>query len=300
MTAISTQLAHGIKATTTTTGTGSVTLAALPSFTLPLSRFSVGSLMSYSIQDGNNREWGIGTVQSGDILDRTTITGTIVAGTYTSGGSALTLSGGQSLVECTEHEGTVLGQAGGLDPAYLKTVNGNTVLAGADGTPIPLGGGGGGTSTVMYNSGTQAIATGSTPTQILLPSLFLEENTAGTGDIATSEFIKPAGVNYARFQASVRWNHGANNTATQTKIMIEGFDGSIWSQLPGVGDIQDHASGTSISTTQELSTFKIDLNDVSYASYTKFRFSATVTCTGSLSTQVNASPFFVVCEALFQ
>lgn len=108
MTAISTQLAHGIKATTTTAGTGSVTLAPLASFMLPLARFSVGSLMSYSIQDGNNREWGIGTVQAGDVLDRTTITGTLVAGTYTQGGAALNLSGGQSIVECSEHEGSSL------------------------------------------------------------------------------------------------------------------------------------------------------------------------------------------------
>lgn len=108
MSAISTQLAHGIKATTTTAGTGSVTLAALAGFMLPLARFAVGSLMSYSIQDGNNREWGIGTVQAGGVLDRTTITGTLVAGTYTTGGAALTLSGGQSLVECVEHEGSEL------------------------------------------------------------------------------------------------------------------------------------------------------------------------------------------------
>lgn len=134
MSAISTQLAHGIKATTTTAGTGSVTLAALASFMLPLARFAVGSLMSYSIQDGNNREWGIGTVQSGNVLDRTTITGTLVAGTYTTGGAAMTLSGGQCIVECSEHEGSALDKVAGLS----TDANGNTVLVGADG-PINVG-----------------------------------------------------------------------------------------------------------------------------------------------------------------
>jgi hypothetical protein len=76
--------------------------------------------MSYSLQDGNNREWGIGTVAAGNVLNRTTITGTLVAGTYTTGGAALTLSGGTSLLECVEHEGSALDTIDNADALRLK------------------------------------------------------------------------------------------------------------------------------------------------------------------------------------
>lgn len=189
-----------------------------------------------------------------------------------------------------------------LVPAMLSTDANNPVLVGANGTTYPLSGSSAPSakSTVMYSTGAQAIPNGTTPVAIALPSLLLEENIAGTGDIATGEFIKPAGASYARFQASVRWNHAANSTATQTKLMIEGWDGAVWTQLPGVGDIQDHAAATAISTTQELSSHKLNLSNANYSTYTRFRLSCTVTCTGSLSTQTNATPFFVVCEAVFQ
>jgi hypothetical protein len=79
--------------------------------------------MSYSLQDGNNREWGIGTIAAGNVLNRTTITGTLVAGTYTTGGAALTLSGGTSLLECVEHEGSALDTIDNADALRLKVAD---------------------------------------------------------------------------------------------------------------------------------------------------------------------------------
>lgn len=98
-------LKHGVQETTTTTGTGTVTLVA-SLWARVSGRFSVGNLMDYLIEDANgNKEWGLGTVGAGNTLARTTITGTLAAGVYTAGGAPLNLSG-VATVSCVEHEGS--------------------------------------------------------------------------------------------------------------------------------------------------------------------------------------------------
>ena len=100
-------LANGIKETTATTGTGTVTLAAVTGFTRFANGFADGLLASYAIKDGNNWEWGIGTVGAGNTLARTTVTATLVAGTYTTtGATAITLASGAAEIICTDHTGT--------------------------------------------------------------------------------------------------------------------------------------------------------------------------------------------------
>lgn len=101
-------LANGIRETSTTTGTGSVTLASVTGFTRFSNGFAISSLASYAINDGNNWEWGIGTVGAGNILDRTTITATLVSGVYTTtSATAISLASGAAVVMCVEHTGTV-------------------------------------------------------------------------------------------------------------------------------------------------------------------------------------------------
>lgn len=101
-------LANGVKETTTTTGTGTVTLAAVTGSVRFSQAFSTGDIASYAIKDGDNWEWGIGTVGAGNTLARTTIIATLVAGTYTAtSASAITLSGSADVL-CAEHTGNVI------------------------------------------------------------------------------------------------------------------------------------------------------------------------------------------------
>ena len=100
-------LANGIKETTGTSGTGTVTLASITGFTRFANGFANGALASYAIRDGNNWEWGVGTVGAGNTLARTTIIATLVAGTYTTtGATAITLASGSAEVIGVDHTGT--------------------------------------------------------------------------------------------------------------------------------------------------------------------------------------------------
>jgi hypothetical protein len=84
---------NGAYETTTTSGTGTVTLSAVtgrPRF----SDAGVGALVPYAIKDGNNWEWGIGKVSASNTLARTKVTATLVSGTYdNTSPTAITLSG---------------------------------------------------------------------------------------------------------------------------------------------------------------------------------------------------------------
>lgn len=75
--------ANGVKATTLTTGTGDVTLAAVSGYVPFPQAFSVGDRVPYAIRNGQNWEWGIGTVQAGGVLERTEVVSTLVAGVFT-------------------------------------------------------------------------------------------------------------------------------------------------------------------------------------------------------------------------
>lgn len=111
-------LKHGVRETTTTAGTGTVTLVAASGYSRAADRFSVGQIMDYLILDNNgNKEWGFGTVGAANTLARTTIAGTLSAGVYAAGGAALSLSG-SAVVACVEHE-----VAAGANIASAATVD---------------------------------------------------------------------------------------------------------------------------------------------------------------------------------
>lgn len=95
-------IGNGAKATTTTTGTGSVTLSAVTGYPQFSDVFAVGDIISYFIQDGNNWEWGYGTLASSSSLARTYVEATYASGTFTRApGTGLTLSGNPATVGAT-------------------------------------------------------------------------------------------------------------------------------------------------------------------------------------------------------
>ena len=100
-------LANGVKETTATTGTGTVTLSAVTGYPRVADIVPTGAPVDYAIRSGNNWEWGVGKAAAGNTLERTTVTAKYESGTYTQNpGTKLTLSG-TSDVFATVHAGSV-------------------------------------------------------------------------------------------------------------------------------------------------------------------------------------------------
>jgi hypothetical protein len=111
--------ADRVQETTTTAGTGTITLAgAVAAYKSFASAFVSGTQVAYRLLDGNNWEVGYGTFTTG-FLSRDTVTAS------SSGGAAISLSGGSVSVVCT-------GLAAGFDWPTLATV-----IAAADVLTIP-------------------------------------------------------------------------------------------------------------------------------------------------------------------
>jgi hypothetical protein len=95
------KVANLVQETSTTAGTGTVTLAAMPGFSRFADRFANGDLVHYVIEDGANWEVGIGTVGASNTLARTTVQETFTSGVLVpSGATAITLSGSGAIVRC--------------------------------------------------------------------------------------------------------------------------------------------------------------------------------------------------------
>jgi hypothetical protein len=91
-----------VKESTSTTGTGTVTLTEVSGFARFSEAFSEGDTVYYTIQDGNDRETGIGTIGAGNTLARTTVHTTLVSGTFDdTSPSAISLSGTNCFVYCS-------------------------------------------------------------------------------------------------------------------------------------------------------------------------------------------------------
>ena len=96
--------ADWIKETSTTTGTGTLTLAAAASgFARFSAAFATNDIVPYVIEASNgDREAGLGTVGAGNTLARTTVTATLVGGTFNNTSpSAITLPAGTHTVYCS-------------------------------------------------------------------------------------------------------------------------------------------------------------------------------------------------------
>jgi hypothetical protein len=101
-------LGNWIKETTTTSGTGNITLAgAATGFATFDAQFPNATLQYfyYLLEDGNNREYGIGHLTASTTLVRDRVLAKLVSGTYTrysgsGAGTPITLSGGTAYVYC--------------------------------------------------------------------------------------------------------------------------------------------------------------------------------------------------------
>lgn len=99
-------LANGAKETTTTTGTGTVTLSAVTGFPRFAQAFGVGELVQYGIKDGDSWEWGLGTVGASNTLARTRVLATYASGAYNDSTPAKLNLSGAAEVFCTYEAGT--------------------------------------------------------------------------------------------------------------------------------------------------------------------------------------------------
>lgn len=114
-----------VQETTATAGTGTVALAQSAGWARFSDRFANNDRVYYSIRDGNNWEVGYGTYVATNQLARTTILGTLNAGTWTNGGTALTLASGGATVRAVAPE-AFLTALWKVDPI---TVAGNVAAA---------------------------------------------------------------------------------------------------------------------------------------------------------------------------
>ncbi len=96
---MATELANWIRESTATTGTGTITLGGAETGFVSFEDhpdISSGDTVHYYIEDGNNKEYGIGTLTSGAswTLARTTVKETLVSGTFdNTSPTAISLSG---------------------------------------------------------------------------------------------------------------------------------------------------------------------------------------------------------------
>lgn len=100
-------LANGAKETTTTTGTGTVTLSAVTGFPRFSDILGVGTLVDYAIRSGDAWEWGIGTLGAGNTLERSIISAKYESGVYSKNPASGVSLSGTSEVFCTAHSATI-------------------------------------------------------------------------------------------------------------------------------------------------------------------------------------------------
>ena len=98
-----------VREATSTEGDGlTLTLDSVVGYARFADAVDVGETIYYSIYNGGNREVGIGTVQAGDTLDRTTILTTLEAGVYTNPASLRISLIGDSEIAITPAAETLL------------------------------------------------------------------------------------------------------------------------------------------------------------------------------------------------
>jgi hypothetical protein len=121
-----------VKATTTTTGTGTLTLSALTGWALFSAAYADGQVVPYAIENGDNKEVGLGTVGAGNTLARTTVLATLVAGVYDDTSPvAITLAGNS-----TVHSGPLAELFTASEISGLGTAA--TANTGTGGATVPL------------------------------------------------------------------------------------------------------------------------------------------------------------------
>lgn len=196
-------LGNWIKQTTTTSGTGNITLASVTGFALFNDWFSTVRRFGYIVSDGNNWESGVGHLSSSTVLVRDVIVATYTSGTLVHGGTALSLSGASATVFCDASaddfrapgwNGATTSTAGVQIKHHGNNFNSFTMTASyfmAFPIYLPVSGvyssirhhcgtAGGGTK---FQWGVYQIDTSGSPAQLLARTADI---TPGTGDVSTS------------------------------------------------------------------------------------------------------------------
>lgn len=106
-------LANGIKQTSTTSGTGALTIANVTGSVPLAAAFAIGQLFAYSIYTGGDsapafREAGLGYLSASNTLVRAKVSATFDGSTYNQSSPTATDFGGASVtIICTPHAGTL-------------------------------------------------------------------------------------------------------------------------------------------------------------------------------------------------
>jgi hypothetical protein len=110
-----------VKATTTTAGAGTLTLSPMTGWA-PFSVYTNGPVVPYAIENGDNKEVGLGTVGASNTLARTTVLATLVAGVYDDTSPvAITLSGNSTVISGPVAELFAASEISGLGALATKS-----------------------------------------------------------------------------------------------------------------------------------------------------------------------------------
>lgn len=121
-------LGNFIKETSATTGTGTVSLSAVTGFSRFSDQFAVGRSVAYAIEDGGNRETGIGTIGAANTLERTVVLSKLQSGVYSeSPETGLSLSGNATVFIAPDRSALFGGFGGVATDAELYS--GHVVLS---------------------------------------------------------------------------------------------------------------------------------------------------------------------------
>lgn len=220
------KLADRVKETTTTSGTGTITLAgAATGFQAFSSGFTVGDKVWYCIVDGTSWEVGIGTLASSNTLSRDTVTASSASG------AKITLSGSAADVFCTisakmAGAGYLGAQTFTASGTYSKGTNNPTFIV----VEVIGGGGAGGAGGTSY-AGCGGGAGGYSRKKILASALGTGETVTVGGSAQSSSF-------------------GAHCSATPGSVGAAGTSGAQYGGAGGIGTGGDVnlAGGDGMST----------------------------------------------------
>lgn len=217
-----------VRETSTTTGTGTLTLAgAVTGFQTFSSAIGNTNTTYYTITNGSEWEVGIGTVAAGT-LARTTVLSSSNAG------SAVTFSAGTKDVFCTYPAGKALYTDATGNAIGLGTVAATTTLTNATGLPISTGVSGLGTSVatalgtavgsagaVVVNGGVLGTPSSGTLTNCTFPTL--NQNTSGSAASLSATLVATSGgTGQSTYAVGDLLQGGATNTLTKLAAVATG------------------------------------------------------------------------------
>jgi hypothetical protein len=267
-----------VRETSTTTGTGTLTLAgAVTGFQTFSSAIGNTNTTYYTITNGSEWEVGIGTVGAGT-LARTTVLSSSNAG------SAVTFSAGTKDVFCSYPAGKALYTDASGNAIGLGTVASTTTLTNATGLPISTGVSGLGTSVatalgtavgsagaVVVNGGVLGTPSSGTLTNCTFPTL--NQNTSGSAASLSATLVATSGgTGQSTYAIGDLLQGGATNTLTKLAAVATGnalisggvTTASSWGKI----GLTTHVSGTLPIANGGTNLTAYTTGDIIYASAT--------------------------------